>query len=106
MDRYATLAEYAAAKARIFRGDGTMILNADDPVVLAMGLPGRSTVRFGANPPASDIDYGLVSHGGEIWETATPVPGRHRRFHSTLKPKNVTISIYPDNSLLVAKNLF
>jgi len=67
MDRYATLADYAAAKARIFRGDGTMILNADDPVVMAMSLPGRSTVRFGANPPASDIDYGLVSHGGETW---------------------------------------
>jgi len=87
MDRYATLAEYAAAKARIFRGDGTIILNADDPVVLAMGLPGRSTVRFGANPPASDIDYGLVSHGGETWlargarqllpASAVPLPGRH-----------------------------
>jgi UDP-N-acetylmuramoylalanine--D-glutamate ligase len=82
-----TLAEYAAAKARIFRGDGTMILNADDPVVMAMGLPGRSTVRFGANPPTSDIDYGLVPHGGETWlargarqllpASAVPLPGRH-----------------------------
>ena len=43
-----------------------MVLNADDPVVLAMGLPGRSTVRFSANPPASDIDYGLVTHGGAM----------------------------------------
>ncbi len=87
MDRYATLADYAAAKARIYRGNGTMILNADDPVVMAMGLAGRSTVRFGVNPPASDIDYGLVSHGGETWlargarqllpASAVPLPGRH-----------------------------
>src|SRR4030066_942928 len=91
MDRYATLADYAAAKARIFRGHGTMILNADDPVVVAMGLPGRSTVRFGTNPPARDIDYGLVSHGGATWlargarqllpESAVLVPGRHTLLH-------------------------
>jgi len=87
MDRYASLDDYAAAKARIFRGDGSMILNADDPVVMAMSLPGRSTVRFGANPPTSDIDYGLVAHGGETWlargarqlmpASAVPLPGRH-----------------------------
>jgi UDP-N-acetylmuramoylalanine--D-glutamate ligase len=87
MDRYTALADYAAAKARIYHGDGSMILNADDPVVMAMGLPDRSTVRFGANPPASEIDYGLVTHGGEIWlargarqllpASAVPLPGRH-----------------------------
>ena len=87
MDRYARLDDYAAAKARIFRGDGVMILNADDPAVMAMALPGRSSVRFGASPPASDIDYGLVPHGGETWlargarqlmpASGVPVPGRH-----------------------------
>ena len=87
MDRYAKLSEYAAAKARIFRGDGAMILNADDPVVMAMDLPGRGTVRFGENAPASDIDYGLMTHGGETWlargarqlmpASAVPLPGRH-----------------------------
>ena len=87
MDRYAKLSEYAAAKARIFRGDGAMILNADDPVVMAMDLLGRGTVRFGENAPASDIDYGLMTHGGETWlargarqlmpASAVPLPGRH-----------------------------
>lgn len=87
MDRYATLAEYAAAKARIFHGDGAMILNADDPAVMAMGLPNRNTVCFGENAPASDSDYGLVMHGGEAWlargarqlmpASAVPLPGRH-----------------------------
>ena len=87
MDRYATLDDYSAAKARIFHGDGVLVLNADDPAVLAMGLPGRSQVRFGENPPASDSDYGLVTHGGETWlargqrllmpASSVPLPGRH-----------------------------
>jgi len=87
MDRYESFADYAAAKARIFRGDGVMVLNADDPRVLAMAAAGRSSVRFGAQPPASDIDYGLVPHQGEPWlargarllmPTANvPLPGRH-----------------------------
>ena len=87
MDRYATLDGYIAAKERIFNGDGAMVLNLDDPAVLAMRLPGRRTVCFGENPPASDIDYGLVMHGGETWlargqrlllpASAVPPPGRH-----------------------------
>jgi UDP-N-acetylmuramoylalanine--D-glutamate ligase len=87
MDRYASVQEYAAAKARIFRGDGLMVLNADDPRVMAMSLPNRSTVRFGERPPAGDADYGLVSHNGELWlargarlllpATAVPLPGQH-----------------------------
>ena len=91
MDRYATLDDYIAAKARIFRGDGVMVLNADDPAVLAMGGPRRNTVRFGENPPASGIDYGLVTHGGETWlargqrllmpASGVPLPGRHNQLN-------------------------
>jgi UDP-N-acetylmuramoylalanine--D-glutamate ligase len=87
LDRYATFAEYAAAKARIYRGDGLMVLNADDPQVMAMGLGGRRTVRFGSAAPASDIDYGLITHGGESWlargerlllpAASVPLPGHH-----------------------------
>jgi UDP-N-acetylmuramoylalanine--D-glutamate ligase len=87
MDRYADVGDYAAAKARIFQGDGLMVLNADDPWVATMARPGRSSVRFGAQPPASDIDYGLVTHQGETWlargprllmpAMSVPLPGRH-----------------------------
>lgn len=87
MDRYATFDDYAAAKARIYRGSGSMVLNADDQMVMAMSLPGRSTVRFGTDAPTSEIDYGLVPHGGEIWlargarqllpASAVLLPGRH-----------------------------
>ncbi|HCU53676.1 MAG TPA: UDP-N-acetylmuramoyl-L-alanine--D-glutamate ligase [Gammaproteobacteria bacterium] len=87
MDRYETLAEYAAAKARIFRGHGLMVLNADDPQVMAMVQTGRASVRFGTQPPTSDIDYGLLQHNGELWlargarllmpAASVPLPGRH-----------------------------
>ncbi len=91
MDRYQDVAEYAAAKARIFRGDGLMVLNADDPAVLSLAQGGRSSVRFGSQPPASDIDYGLVSHQGETWlargarllmpAANVPLPGRHNQLN-------------------------
>jgi UDP-N-acetylmuramoylalanine--D-glutamate ligase len=87
MDRYATLNDYVAAKARVFRGDGLMVLNADDPRVDGMAQGGRSVVRFGSGAPASEIDYGLVTHGGETWlargarlllpTASLPLPGRH-----------------------------
>jgi UDP-N-acetylmuramoylalanine--D-glutamate ligase len=37
MDRYADAVDYAAAKARILRGAGVGVYNADDPAVAAMG---------------------------------------------------------------------
>lgn len=36
LDRYDGLEEYIAAKRRIFQGDGVMVVNADDPAVMAM----------------------------------------------------------------------
>jgi UDP-N-acetylmuramoylalanine--D-glutamate ligase len=87
MDRYASLAEYAAAKAHIFYGSGVMVLNADDPLVMAMRLPGRGCVHFSTQAPVADSDYGLVRHGGETWlargarlllpASSVPMPGRH-----------------------------
>jgi len=91
MDRYVDAAEYAAAKARIYRGDGLMVLNADDPQVLVMATAGRMSVRFGSQPPASEIDYGLVTHQGETWlargarqllpAASVPLPGRHNQLN-------------------------
>ncbi|MFL6647306.1 MAG: UDP-N-acetylmuramoyl-L-alanine--D-glutamate ligase [Sulfurifustaceae bacterium] len=87
MDRYATLDEYAEAKARIFRGDGLMVLNADDDRVRAMGVPGRRQVYFSLGMPAAPADYGVRLFGGELWLVRgdldllaardVPLPGRH-----------------------------
>ncbi|HEV7476316.1 MAG TPA: UDP-N-acetylmuramoyl-L-alanine--D-glutamate ligase, partial [Burkholderiales bacterium] len=56
LDRYAGIAEYGAAKARIFAGSGVQVLNRDDPRSLAMLLPGRKVITFGLD---GDGDYGV-----------------------------------------------
>lgn len=66
MDRYASMAEYAAAKQVIYRGDGLMVLNADDTLVMAMREQGRREVLFRLGEPAEG-EYGLRSHDGEDW---------------------------------------
>lgn len=67
MDRYPSVAAYAAAKARIFRGDGTMVLNADDATVMAMALPNRRVLHFGLGAPSAPGDFGLISKNGAAW---------------------------------------
>ena len=84
MDRYASLEEYARAKARIFAHAAAVVLNADDALVAAMrgaamdGAAmgggamgdGAATVRSAAAPPTvtfsiqrSDADYALLRQG-------------------------------------------
>jgi UDP-N-acetylmuramoylalanine--D-glutamate ligase len=87
MDRYRDILEYTDAKARIFRGDGVMVLNADDARVRGLSQSGRRTVRFSLAAPASDRDFGLRMHGREMWlargnddlmpTTQLRMPGRH-----------------------------
>ena len=59
LDRYAGLAEYAAAKARIFLGAGTQVLNRCDSASMALALPGRTQVTFGLDAPDMAEDFGL-----------------------------------------------
>ncbi len=87
LDRYQGLDDYAAAKARIFAGDGVQVLNRQDPRVWAMGLPGRTLRSFGLDRPPGEDDLGLVERGGETWlaegseallpAAALPLAGRH-----------------------------
>ncbi len=58
MDRYDSIEDYAAAKARIFRRCGTRILNRDDPWSLAMGEGEVAT--FGLGEPPTEGDWGLA----------------------------------------------
>ena len=66
MDRYPTLDDYIAAKRCVFHGDGVMVLNADDPVVMAMAKPGRDVLRFTLDEP-DENGFGLWRDGGETW---------------------------------------
>jgi UDP-N-acetylmuramoylalanine--D-glutamate ligase len=69
MDRYASLEAYARAKQRIFEHAATMVLNVDDPQVVAM----RDGASRAARPPRvltfsverADADFTLVRRGSE-----------------------------------------
>lgn len=70
LDRYAGIDAYAAAKARIFAGNGLQVLNRDDPRSLAMRIDGRGIETFGAGVPELENEWGLVArdgHGGDVW---------------------------------------
>ncbi len=87
LDRHGDLEHYAAIKSRIYRGDGVMVLNADDPMVAAMALEGRTVVHFTLDAPTRDSDFGLREQDGELWlargetllmhSTEVRIPGRH-----------------------------
>jgi len=59
MDRYADMAAYAAAKARVFSGDGVQVLNRDDSRSLAMALPDRHVISFGLGRNPDNESFGL-----------------------------------------------
>jgi UDP-N-acetylmuramoylalanine--D-glutamate ligase len=83
LDRYPDMGTYAAAKSRIFSGDGVQVVNRDDPRSLAMGLPGRRVVSFGLDRCPDDESFGLcedeLCQGGEMLMplSALPVAGLH-----------------------------
>ena len=62
MDRYANIADYAAAKSRILAHAVVTVLNRDDAITLAMHL--ENTVTFGLNEAPSMHDFGLITCEG------------------------------------------
>ncbi len=65
LDRYADLAEYGAAKARMFQGEGVQVLNRDDPRSAAHARCRAGGVSASAwmCRPGPD-DFGVVSRAG------------------------------------------
>ena len=60
LDRYASMTDYAHAKARIFRGSGVQVLNRQDAWTRGMALDGRKVLTFGLDAPRSDREWGLI----------------------------------------------
>src|SRR5574340_114716 len=83
MDRYPDMDAYAAAKARIFGGNGVQVLNRDDARSLAMALPGRRVVSFGIDRCPKNENFGLCEDelclGSDMLMplSALPVAGLH-----------------------------
>ncbi len=67
LDRYEGIADYAAAKARIFEHAAVQIINRDDPIVRLMRLPGRTAQTFGVSVPLSEEEWGLVERADGPW---------------------------------------
>jgi UDP-N-acetylmuramoylalanine--D-glutamate ligase len=68
LDRYASLADYAAAKARVFARCDTAVINLDDPLVVAMPRAAQRTVSFSLRA-AVGADYAVAIEAGEWWLT-------------------------------------
>jgi UDP-N-acetylmuramoylalanine--D-glutamate ligase len=82
LDWHGDMAAYRAAKARVFGRHGLMVINRDDPAVLAM-VPApvlakgktkladrpieRSVVHFSLQAPQRPGDFGLVEENGMAW---------------------------------------
>jgi UDP-N-acetylmuramoylalanine--D-glutamate ligase len=80
LDRYAGLEEYAAAKARVFQGEGVQVVNRDDPRSLAMAVPGRPRITFGLDAPRAAQDFGVIR--GMLYEGRLPLlPVGELRLH-------------------------
>jgi len=66
MDRYSTVEDYAAAKARIFARCDTAVINLDDPLVVAMPRPGQRTLGFSLRASVG-ADYAVVTGADSTW---------------------------------------
>jgi UDP-N-acetylmuramoylalanine--D-glutamate ligase len=66
MDRYATIEDYAAAKARIFTRCDTAVINLDDPLVVAMARPGQHTLGFSLRASIG-AEYAVVTGLDSKW---------------------------------------
>jgi UDP-N-acetylmuramoylalanine--D-glutamate ligase len=73
LDRYASVASYAAAKARIFARCDTAVINLDDPLVMAMPRAAARTLSFSLRA-AIGADYAVAMHEREWWLTRLGAP--------------------------------
>jgi UDP-N-acetylmuramoylalanine--D-glutamate ligase len=73
LDRYASLASYAAAKARIFARCETCVINLDDALVMAMPRAPRRTLSFSLRASIG-ADYALAMRASEWWLTRAATP--------------------------------
>ena len=73
LDWHETLQAYAAAKANVYGNAGLMLLNRDDPLVMAAlpalvkGRQTRNYLTFGGDEPRRPGDYGIQTVNGMAW---------------------------------------
>ena len=73
LDWHETLSAYIAAKANVYGSTAIMLLNRDDPLVMAAlpapvkGKQTRSYLTFGSDEPKRPGDYGIETVNGMAW---------------------------------------
>jgi len=67
MDRYASMQDYAIAKARIFYNAKLQVLNRDDAWSMLMARAKLPQVTFGLDSGEDEHSYGLRNVDGEAW---------------------------------------
>lgn len=92
LDWHSDMAEYIAAKVKIFGSRAKVILNRDDVAVMEMQpqLSQRPYITFGSDRPIQLGDLGLLKEGGMVWlvravadETTIPNSTRGKRKETT-----------------------
>lgn len=66
LDRYDSVEAYQQAKARIFNGDGVMVVNRDDAVVNQLAKVERNQIGFSLHE-TEGVDFGLIEKQGQQW---------------------------------------
>lgn len=116
LDRYDGMADYAAAKARVFAGGGAQVLNRDDRWSMGMARRGRSVLTFGGGAPRAETEWGIRTERGAavlargsrpLMDLAgMPVAGRHNAANA-LAAHALAVSIgAPDEALARALRSF
>lgn len=66
LDRHGSMAQYAAAKGRIYARCAIAVINRDEPALARFVPAGTPIVSFGLDRPEVG-HFGLVTHGGTQW---------------------------------------
>lgn len=116
LDRYASLEDYANAKARIFQAVGIQVLNRDDPMSMAMSKEGTALSTFGLDAPSKEHDFGLLHYDNEDWLSHGEkplmriadlnVPGRHNQANALAAMALCHGMGIPDAPMLAALRYF
>ena len=114
LDWHGDMAAYAKAKARIFGSHGVMVLNRDDPTVMAMlpsagpgkpgplkGAPPRPWVSFGSDMPQRPGDFGLESVNGMVWLVRALEADETRRRRKDAEPELFFQRLMPMDALRI-----
>ena len=112
LDRYESMGEYGTAKARIFKGSGVQVLNRDDGATMAMRLPGRKVLTFGASSAMSESEYGfkdgwLVKGDRRLMkESDLKVAGRHNALNALAALSLCSVLDIPEETMVRALSEF